>query len=193
MVPSILLFLLFVNEVFLVGRRVSNGFRRVLPPVILGWRIFAVVSEVCLILPVVGLAPTLVVDEDNVSLVNPSLRLSSHYPDLFILLLSWLGVLGVFGVLGGQPTPGHLFHQSLGCSDGYPVTVVYWNVEKPATPGLIAVLQCPSLKLDKIVRFIGRQLMVEVNRCSLVVRSQTQTIGFVSRSPGIFNMESRPS
>ena len=192
MVPSILLFLLFVNDVFLVGRRVSDGLRGVLPPVILGSsRMFAVVSEVGLILPVVGLlTPPVVVDKHHISLVNSPLRLRCR-SGLLHLLLSWRGEVG------GQPAPGYLLHQSLGGRDGDPVTVVYWNVEKPATTGLIAVLQCPSLKLDKIVRFVGtrdRQLIVEVNRCSLVVPSGAQTLGFVSRnvslSPGIFNMKS---
>ena len=133
-VPSILLFLLFLNDVLLVGLRgISDGLRGVLPPVVLGPWMFAVVSEVCLILPVVGLAglaglaTAVVVDEQNISLVNSPLSLCSSQTSLLGLLLSWLGVLGVFG---GQPAPGHLLHQGLGGRDGDPVTVVYWNVEK---------------------------------------------------------------
>ena len=93
MVPSILLFLLFVYDVLLVGRRVSDGFRGVLPPVILGSsRVFAVESEVGLILPVVGLGlltPPVVVDEHHISLVNSPLRLRCR-SRLLRLLLSWL-------------------------------------------------------------------------------------------------------
>ena len=72
-VPSILLFLLFVNNVFLVGRRISNGFRGVLPPEILAPWMFAVVPEVCLVLPVVGLTPARLVDEHDISLVSSPL------------------------------------------------------------------------------------------------------------------------
>ena len=181
--------LLFVTDMFLVCR-VSDCLRGVLPPGVLGLRrMFAMVSEACLVLPVVGMASIVMVDVEDVSLVYPPVRLRRG--DLLVLPLCRRV---------REATSGHFLHQSLGGRDGDPVTVVYWNVEKPATTGLIAVLQCPSLKLDKIVRFVGtgdRQLIVEVNRCSLVVPSGAQTIGFVSRnvsrSPGIFNMKSRPS
>ena len=96
------------------------------------------VSEACLVLPVVGMASIVMVDVEDVSLVYPPVRLRRG--DLLVLPLCRRV---------REATSGHFLHQSLGGRDGDPVPIVDGNVQEPAAPRWIAVLQCPSLELNK--------------------------------------------
>ena len=161
MVP---LSLLFVTDMFLVCR-VSDCLRGVLPPGVLGLRrMFAMVSEACLVLPVVGMASIVMVDVEDVSLVYPPVRLRRG--DLLVLPLCRRV---------REATSGHFLHQSLGGRDGDPVPIVDGNVQEPAAPRWIAVLQCPSLELNKHHFYYENILHLPI-----ITRGQTLDLGIIN-------------